>query len=56
MLVAAERLAASPDRIRGRRSLGYKPESAFSIAFTRVVGRSPREHARNGAGTAVGAT
>jgi AraC-like DNA-binding protein len=28
------------------RSLGYEPESAFSTAFKRVMGSTPRAHVR----------
>jgi hypothetical protein len=38
------------------RSLGYESESAFSTAFKRVTGRSPRQysHGRNGASPSQG--
>ena len=50
MLVAAERLAASAEPVSVvARSLGYRSESSFSTAFKRVVGRSPRHHARHAA-------
>lgn len=50
MLVAAERLAASAEPMSVvARSLGYQSESSFSTAFKRVFGRSPRQHARDGA-------
>ena len=45
--LAGDRLANSSDPISViARSLGYESESAFSTAFKRVMGRSPRHYAR----------
>ena len=45
MLLAGDRLANSRDRISAiALSLGYESESAFSTAFKRVMGRSPRQY------------
>jgi AraC-like DNA-binding protein len=47
LLRARYRLTNSNDSIAViARSLGYESESAFSTAFKRVMGRSPREYAR----------
>lgn len=47
MLRAGDRLANSSDQVSViARSLGYESESAFSTAFKRVMGRSPRDYAR----------
>jgi AraC-like DNA-binding protein len=47
MLVAADRLANTRDSIAEvALSLGYESESAFSTAFKRVMGCSPRQYAR----------
>jgi AraC-like DNA-binding protein len=47
MLRAVDRLANSSDPISAiARSLGYESESAFSTAFKRVMGRSPRLYSR----------
>jgi AraC-like DNA-binding protein len=47
MLLAGDRLANSSDPIAAiARSLGYESESAFSIAFKRVMGCSPRQYGR----------
>jgi AraC-like DNA-binding protein len=47
MLRAGDRLANSSDSIAAiARSLGYDSESAFSTAFKRVMGRSPRQYGR----------
>jgi len=47
MLLAGDRLANSNDPISViARSLGYESESAFSTAFKRVMGRSPRQYSR----------
>jgi AraC-like DNA-binding protein len=44
---AGDRLTNSSDSISViARSLGYESESAFSTAFKRVMGRSPREYSR----------
>jgi AraC-like DNA-binding protein len=44
---AGDRLTNSSDSISAiARSLGYESESAFSTAFKRVMGRSPREYSR----------
>ncbi len=47
MLLAGDRLANSSDSISIiARSLGYESESAFSTAFKRVMGCSPRQYSR----------
>jgi AraC-like DNA-binding protein len=47
MLVAGERLTNSTDPISNvALSLGYESESAFSTAFKRVMGCSPRQYSR----------
>jgi AraC-like DNA-binding protein len=47
MLRAGDRLANSGDPISVvARSLGYESESAFSTAFKRVIGCSPRQYSR----------
>ena len=47
MLLAADRLENSSDPISViARSLGYESESAFSTAFKRVMGCSPRQFSR----------
>lgn len=53
MLVAGERLASSAASIAAiAPSLGYESESAFSAAFKRVMGCSPRRYARSRAAAA----
>jgi AraC-like DNA-binding protein len=48
MLRAGERLENSADPVSVlAQSLGYESESAFSTAFKRVMGCSPRQYARN---------
>ena len=48
MLMAADRLATSDDSIaRVAPLFGYESESAFSTAFKRVMGCSPRQYARD---------
>jgi AraC-like DNA-binding protein len=48
MLRAGDRLANSADPISAvALSLGYESESAFSTAFKRVMGCSPRQYGRN---------
>lgn len=48
MLLAADRLAKAPERISVMApSLGYESDAAFSMAFKRVMGASPREYARD---------
>jgi len=48
MLLAADRLTHSGESIPGiALSLGYESESAFSTAFKRVMGSSPRAFARS---------
>ena len=48
MLLAADRLATTGDPIVAiALSLGYESESAFSTAFKRVMGGSPRRYARS---------
>jgi AraC-like DNA-binding protein len=47
MLLAADRLAHSGDPVSVvSLALGYESESAFSTAFKRVMGRSPRRYGR----------
>lgn len=47
MLLAGDRLSNSSDSISViARSLGYESESAFSTAFKRVMGCSPRQYSR----------
>jgi AraC-like DNA-binding protein len=47
MLLAGDRLANSHDPVSViALSLGYESESAFSTAFKRVMGRSPRQYCR----------
>lgn len=48
MVLARDRLVNSSDRIAViAQSLGYESESAFSTAFKRVVGCSPRQYCRS---------
>jgi AraC-like DNA-binding protein len=50
------RMRLAPDRLANARdpvsvvalSLGYESESAFSVAFKRAMGCSPRQYARGG--------
>ena len=47
MLLAGDRLTNSTDPISAiALSLGYESESAFSTAFKRVMGCSPRQYSR----------
>ena len=47
MLLAADRLATTAQPVSAiALSLGYDSESAFSTAFRRIMGCSPRQHAR----------
>lgn len=47
MLLAGDRLTSSAEAIAGvALSLGYESESAFSTAFKRVMGCSPRQYGR----------
>jgi AraC-like DNA-binding protein len=47
MLLASDRLSHSGDPVSAiALSLGYESESAFSTAFKRVMGRSPRRYGR----------
>jgi AraC-like DNA-binding protein len=47
MLLAGDKLVNSSDAISViALSLGYESESAFSIAFKRVMGCSPRQYSR----------
>jgi AraC-like DNA-binding protein len=47
MLVAGDKLVNSSDPISAiALSLGYESESAFSTAFKRVIGCSPRQYSR----------
>jgi AraC-like DNA-binding protein len=49
MLLAGDRLTNTHDAVSViALSLGYESESAFSTAFKRVVGCSPRQYGRNG--------
>ena len=48
MMLAGDRLARSADPVSAiALSLGYESESAFSTAFKRVMGCSPRHYGRN---------
>jgi AraC-like DNA-binding protein len=48
MLLAGDRLVNSSDPISViALSLGYESESAFSTAFKRVMGCSPRQYSRS---------
>ena len=48
MLLAGDRLTNSSDPLSViALSLGYESESAFSTAFKRVMGRSPRQFTRS---------
>ena len=50
MLVAGDRLINSRDALAETAfSVGYESESAFSTAFKRVMGVSPRQYGRSGA-------
>jgi AraC-like DNA-binding protein len=47
MLLAGDRLVNSSDSVSAiAQSLGYESESAFSTAFKRVMGCSPRQYSR----------
>jgi AraC-like DNA-binding protein len=47
MLLAGDRLTSSSDPVSAiALSLGYESESAFSTAFKRVMGCSPRQYSR----------
>jgi len=47
MRLAADRLVNARDPVSAvALSLGYESESAFSVAFKRTMGRSPRQYAR----------
>jgi AraC-like DNA-binding protein len=49
MLLAGEKLTGGSDPVSAiARSLGYESESAFSTAFKRVMGCSPRQYGRGG--------
>jgi AraC-like DNA-binding protein len=49
MLLAGDKVANSSDPVSAiARSLGYESESAFSTAFKRVMGCSPRQYGRAG--------
>jgi AraC-like DNA-binding protein len=46
MLLAAEKLLSSSDSVSTvALSIGYESESAFSTAFKRILGCSPRQYA-----------
>jgi AraC-like DNA-binding protein len=48
MLLAADRLTNGPEPVSAiALSLGYESESAFSTAFKRTMGRSPRQYGRD---------
>lgn len=48
MLLACDRLESADDRLAAIAiDLGYESESAFSMAFKRVMGCSPRHYSRN---------
>jgi AraC-like DNA-binding protein len=48
MLLAGDRLLNPRDSIASiAQSLGYDSESAFSTAFRRVMGSSPRQYSRS---------
>jgi AraC-like DNA-binding protein len=48
MLLAADRLANNRDSIfEIARSLGYESASAFTNAFKKIMGRSPRQYSRD---------
>jgi AraC-like DNA-binding protein len=48
MMLAGDRLSSSRDSVSLiAASLGYESESAFSTAFKRVMGRSPRQYGRH---------
>lgn len=54
MLLAGDRMAHTSDPVSViAHALGYQSESAFSTAFKRVMGRSPREYGRGGAAAAA---
>ncbi len=54
MLLAGDRLASSSDPISSiALSLGYESESAFSTAFKRVMGCSPRQYGRRGSAASL---
>ena len=56
MLLAGDRLESSKDSVSAiALSLGYESESAFSTAFKRVMGCSPRQYARGKAAAAPAA-
>jgi AraC-like DNA-binding protein len=49
MLLAGDKLVNSSDPVSViALSLGYESESAFSTAFKRVMGCSPRQYSRGG--------
>ncbi len=50
MMLAGDRLTHTGDKLgQTALALGYESESAFSTAFKRVMGSSPRRYARDGA-------
>ncbi|MFN6980887.1 MAG: AraC family transcriptional regulator [Brevundimonas sp.] len=54
MLLAGDRLRHTTEPVSAiALSLGYDSEAAFSTAFKRVMGRSPRQHARTHQGDTV---
>ena len=54
MFLAGDRLANTADPISTiARALGYESESAFSTAFKRVMGQSPRQYGRSREATGV---
>ncbi|MEP6781071.1 MAG: AraC family transcriptional regulator [Gemmatimonadaceae bacterium] len=55
MLKAGDKLANSGDSIASiAQAMGYESESAFSTAFKRVMGSSPRRHGRGRSSAAIG--
>lgn len=55
MLLASDRLECSGDSVSAiALSLGYESESAFSTAFKRVMGASPRHYGQRSASTREG--
>jgi AraC-like DNA-binding protein len=53
MLLAGDKLENSSDPVSAiALSLGYESESAFSTAFKRIMGCSPRQYSRGRNGTA----
>lgn len=56
MMLAGDRLGSSADSVSSiARSLGYESEAAFSTAFKRVMGSSPRQYGKARPPTSVSA-